>query len=348
MEEDFKILNAEINTNNIINKVVIWGYPLHKHTHSYIHYGWHKAFTYLGYKTYWFSKDNYSKELDYNNTLFITEGHDDENIPINATSIYFVHICIKPMKYYGKVKRLIDIRYLVDYLDDYNYKYVLKKEECLEISKCCYYKKLHNTNELADKWNENLEIEYEAIYMCWATDLLPCEIDFNWINIPRSNTIYWFASYDNKTDKNINTFVNECYKNNIGFRYNNPWVNPAEFDIVRKYTQESYMAPDIRSSGKEKNIKKGEYGVSHKTIGYIPCRLLKSISYGCLGITNSRHAYELLDKLPIYNEDEKKLFYDAREQLNNKELIRKQMELVRDKHTYINRINDLFAVLKLK
>ena len=35
-------------------KIVIWGYPLHSHTHSYIHAAFYKAFTHLEYETYWF------------------------------------------------------------------------------------------------------------------------------------------------------------------------------------------------------------------------------------------------------------------------------------------------------
>ena len=98
----------------MFSKVVIWGFPLHTHTHSYIHYGWHKAFTYLGYPTYWFDDTNYPTDFDYNNCLFITEGYADTNIPIVPTSIYYVHIAIHPEKYLNRVKRFIEIRYLVD------------------------------------------------------------------------------------------------------------------------------------------------------------------------------------------------------------------------------------------
>ena len=38
-------------------------------------------------------------------------------------------------------------------------------------------------------------------------------------------------------------------------------------------------------------------------------------------------------------------FYDAMKEIGNKELIKEQMRMVRDNHTYINRINDLFKVL---
>lgn len=101
------------------------------------------------------------------------------------------------------------------------------------------------------------------------------------------------------------------------------------------------MSPDFRSSGDPRKIALGETGTCHKQIGYIACRLLKSISYGHLGITNSRHAFELLDKKVIYNDNETMLFYDA---IND--LIKEQMKIVREKHTFLNRIQDLIAVLE--
>ena len=105
------------------------------------------------------------------------------------------------------------------------------------------------------------------------------------------------------------------------------------------------MSPDFRSSGDSRKVAIGETGTCHKSIGYIACRLLKSISYGHLGITNSRHAYELLDKKVVYNDNEQQLFYDARAQLQNYELIKQQMKIVREKHTFLNRIQDLLHIV---
>ena len=68
-------------------------------------------------------------------------------------------------------------------------------------------------------------------------------------------------------------------------------------------------------------------------------------------VVDSDYCYELLDKKVIYNEDEYKLFYDAFNKLNDKEslkdLIKEQMKIVRENHTYINRINDLLKILEL-
>jgi hypothetical protein len=335
--------------NNLsFNKVIVWGFPLHSHTHSYIHAGWVKAFKALGFETYWFHNNNYPdpNRFDYSNTLFISEGYADDNIPIRDSSIYFIHICTKPEKYIGKVKRLVEIRYLVNEIIDCNYVYQLDKSKCIKISDATYYEKLHDNGGLRKYFQNPEKMEYECIYTCWATDLLPEEIKFEDINYPRENKIYWFGSY-NDTCKELKLFMDEARANNIEVVYNNPWSNPKSFEEVKEYTKKSLLSPDIRSSGDPYKIAQGESGTCHKYTGYIPCRILKAISYGHLGVTNSKAVYEFLDKTVIYNTNEKDLFHDAMKEINNKELIRKQMEIVKNKHTFIHRAKDLLACLKL-
>jgi hypothetical protein len=329
----------------MFNKVIIWGFPLHTHTHSYIHYGWTKGFKHLGYDTYWFDDNNYPNNFDFNNCLFITEGYADDNIPIISTSIYFVHIARNPKKYLGKVKRFIEIRYLVDSIKDCNYNYVLDKSKCTKISNCTYYEKLYNNGGIARFHNNPQPMEYECIYTCWATDLLPDEIKEENIYIPKDKKIYWFGSANQHNTKEIYIFYKECQKNDIEFISNNPWSNPKSFEEVQQLTMKSYMAPDFRSTGDPNKIAIGETGTCHKQIGYIACRLLKSISYGHLGITNSKHTYELLENKVIYNDNEQQLFYDAIANLQNYDLIKEQMKIVREKHTFINRIQDLMSIL---
>lgn len=329
----------------MFSKVIIWGFPLHTHTHSYIHYGWMKGFKHLGYETYWFHDGDFPKDFDYSNTLFITEGYADTNIPIKDSSIYFVHIARNPEKYIGNVKRFIEIRYLVDAIKDCNYNYVLDKSKCNKISECSYYEKLMNNGGIARHHNNPIPMEYECIYTCWATDLLPDEIREENIYISKERKIYWFGSANHTNTREIRLFYDECIKNGISFVTNNPWTNPKSFEEVQHLTMKSYMSPDFRSSGDPHKIAIGETGTCHKQIGYIACRILKAISYGHIGITNSRHTYELLEKKVIYNENEGQLFYDAQKELNNYELIKEQMQIVREKHTYLNRIRDLLSLL---
>jgi hypothetical protein len=78
--------------------------------------------------------------------------------------------------------------------------------------------------------------------------------------------------------------------------------------------------------------------------GYIPCRVMKNISYGQLGMTNSKAVYEFFEGMVIYNEDSKQLFYDGVSKMNDHEFIKNQMMLVKENHTYINRALDLIKV----
>jgi hypothetical protein len=330
----------------MFNKVIIWGYPLNSHTHSYIHYGWVKAFKHLGYETYWFHDNEYPEDFDYNNTLFITEGYADHKIPINETSIYVVHVCINPEKYYGHVKRIIDMRYNDLFINDCNYDYKLDLDKCIKISSVSYYEKLKDTSGITRYKNDPLKINYEAFYTSWATDLLPDEIDFDWVNIPKENKIFYSASISNTNMNEINNFKTECLKNNIEFITNNPWNRSFDFETNRKLTQISYLAPDIRGSGMRDNGK--DNGCNHKLIGYIPCRVFKNISYGQLGGTNSKRVYDLFEGNIIYDDDESKLFYKMKEKMNDKNYIVNQMKYVSENHTFINRINDLLKVIALE
>jgi hypothetical protein len=329
------------------SKVIIWGFSNQSHTHYYTHYGWHKGFKHLGYDTYWFDDNNYPMDFDYSNCLFITEGYADKNIPLDRSSTYFVHVCINPGKYLGNVKRLIDMRYLVDEIKDCNYNYHLDRQNSLKISNTTYYEKLHDNSGVSSKHDNPDPMEYECIYICWATDLLPHEIDESRIYTPRENNIYWFGSAEPTNNQQVWLFADECIKDGISFISNNPWSNPKSFDNVMELTARSFLSPDIRTAGDPNKIALGETGTCHKKIGYIACRLLKAISYGQLGVTNSRHMYDLLEGKVIYNDDERQLFHDAKPHIGNHDLIKEQMKIVKENHTWLNRIEDLLKVLDM-
>ena len=80
-------------------------------------------------------------------------------------------------------------------------------------------------------------------------------------------------------------------------------------------------------------------------MGYLACRLVKSISYGQLGLTNSPINAKFVDKSVICKEDIRELFDEGLKYKDNKDLIRHQMEVVKFNHTYLNRINGMLKVL---
>lgn len=330
-----------------MTKVIIWGYPLHSHTHSYVHYGWYKTFKHLGYDTYWFDDKHFPNGFDFTNCLFITEGYADNNIPLHSSNIYCVHVGRNPYKYLKAGARFIDIRYNVTDINDCNYNYKLAEKELEEISPVTLYEKNASTLDLNVQFQKGNMLMYEAVYMCWATDLLPDEInlDDRYI-IPETPPVtYFLGSIGAGNVNEINKLIKGCDKYNIKCILNDPWKNPLDFDTAKFLVQKSVIAPDIRGSGDPS--KPHETGTQHKRIGYIPCRLFKNISYGKVGASNCKRLHDLFGDMILYEENEEELVKLCLDKAKDYDFIKKQMQWVQENHTYINRVNDLLKVISL-
>ncbi len=323
-------------------KVIIWGFPLYSHTHSYIHYAWYKAFKHLGYDTYWFHDKDFPIDFDYSNCLFLTEGYADANIPLNRTSTYFVHMCRTPSKYLNAECRLIDIRFNVYRTKDYTYDYVMDKSKYHQLDLCTFYEDSASDVALREKYRFGVN-GYEAVYTSWATDLLPHEFDFQNMHIPRERKIWYIGSVWSANMKEINDFKLACQHNNIEFINNNPWGNYATVEQHRELIQRSYIAPDIRGSGVTCD-EVTDKDCNHLDIGYIPCRTFKNISYGQVGATNSKAVSDLFEGRIIYSSNPYKLFFDTEAHKTDYALITEQMNYVKENHTFINRIRSLMEI----
>ena len=68
-----------------------------------------------------------------------------------------------------------------------------------------------------------------------------------------------------------------------------------------------------------------------------------------MGITNSERVNELFENKLVYNPDTYQLFYDAKKRLQTMNFLElfELMDLVKAKHTYINRIYTLLDFLNL-
>jgi len=305
-------------------KVIIWGYSSSKHTHYYTHEALRKAFDFCGYETHFFDNDNNPENFDYSNSIFFTEGFADHKIPLRKDCVYFVHVCVNPEKYLNaEVKKLIDVRYLMNYMDDDNYNFTLDRKSC----------------EVLDEGvllERNSAQPYEIIYMAWATNLLPQEINLEWAKQKRENT-YYFAGSISQSGRfanmpMISEFVSECRKNEIGFTFVDPWTNPVSEEEHRVLIRKSYLSPDFRNK-------------QHKEWGYIACRLMKSISFGQIGITNCKTNANFLDESIIYDENPSNLFYLGKEKMGDVKLIQHQMNLIKEKHTFVNRVKGIEKIL---
>ena len=80
---------------------------------------------------------------------------------------------------------------------------------------------------------------------------------------------------------------------------------------------------------------------------YIPCRIFKNISYGKMGITNNKAVHDLFHQKTLYSADLEDLARQTYEfeQNPDKARIKELMIEVRDKHTYVSRIEMILKYL---
>ena len=308
-------------------KCILWGYPLHSDTYSYVHEGFKKALERAGYEVYWFHDGEYpdSTDFDYEDSVFFTEGYADKNIPVLASCVYYVHVCVNPEKYVGSVKKLIDMRYHQDKMDKDNYEFDHDLSDFEEL----------DTGVCVDRVMSK-ERGYDISYLAWATDLLPEEFDEDWVNIERENIYYFIGSISGdgrfKNAHLIQEFGSLCAKIGVKTGWSNPWTNPLDGAVMRDLMQKSFLNPDLRND-------------THKRWGTKTCRVFKSMSYGHLGLTNSPKLAKFAGPEVLCAESIGDLFELGLQNKDNKDLIRRQMMYTKDHHTYVNRINGLLRLL---
>jgi len=326
--------------------IIIWGYPYGSHTQAYVWQGFYKAFKALDVPVYWLSNGwsyGTTQGIDVENSLFLCEKNDLHGMPLVSTSTYVVNnLGNRPdtdisSYFLGKVKRVLDLRnHSMYYWDDRTNIYQINRPEVLKLEPGCMIE--HSPDEI------------DKVYIAWATDLLPNEINLDDCRIAREKTVWYVGTigggrggiddclpvekpeHDNR--KCLIEFRNACRENGIDFKSNCPWLNPLSQEQTRELMKKSFLSPDSRHD-------------EMKKWGYVSCRVMKNISYGQLGLSNSAASEEFLEGEVVYKENGEDLFYEGLKHQKNYSKIIKQMMLVRDKHTFINRCQSLLKALSL-
>jgi hypothetical protein len=324
-----------------IKRVIFWGHKIHTTTHSYIHAAFVKAFIHLGYKTFWLDQTDELKLFSMENTLFITEGQQDDGIPIRDDCYYVLYNC--DASKYATVSKKMNIQV---YTDD-----VKNKSNCTPITgnDACYQ-------------------DPSCLYMPWATDLLPEEINtiINDMSSVVSDRHVSFvgkmtapraadasSALDNlgntediKNDTTEPTMAdpwlevrNWCKQHQIEFRqYGGNTDRTLPLGGTKHVIQQSLVAPAVQNNVQVEN-------------GYIPCRIFKNISYGKMGMTNSARVNELFGNRLLYDSNIATLMdmgveFEEKPEEERKKIIIPLMEYVRDHHTYLNRIELIINFLE--
>jgi hypothetical protein len=287
-------------------QVVVWGHKLYSHTHSYIHGAFVKAFQHLGYKTLWLDNQDDVSTINFENTLFLTEGQVDSGIPIRSDCYYVLHNC--DMVKYREVTNTLIVQV---YTDD-----VIDKHGGIPLGDGCF--------QTAD-----------CLYIPWATDLLPAEIDQNIRRELISTPVLNFVGMMIEPWDQVRHW---CDQHQIAFREIGGFSNRrVDFGENQRLIQESWLAPAVQNRWQVEK-------------GYIPCRIFKNISYGKMGMTNSARVQELFGGRLLYHSNIHELMrlgaeFENRSLEEKRKILVPLMEYVRDHHTYLNRVELLLRLI---
>lgn len=299
----------------MFKKAVVWGCRLHEHTNSYVYAGYYKAFKAMGFDAYWLHPDSDVSGMDFSDTLFFTEWQHAGNIPKRKDCRYILHNC-NPQDYDG-----LHFIHLQTYRDI-----------CRDGT--CEHNHIGRPVKINNEGSWYLDDPRErTLFQPWATDLLPEEINFDDADADRLNVVHYCGSVNGGEYSNldeVDSFRRALTENHIDFVHHIP--GRTSFESNRYLIRDSYLAPAL-------------HGTWQAKAGYIACRVFKNVSYGQLGCTNCWAAHELMEGHVLYNADTYKLFFDAQGRKNDKRMIKDAMQLVKDRHTYINRIKSILSVL---
>ena len=266
----------------------------------------------MGYDAVWIK--THEKFILEDNSLVLTEGQVDKNVPINKTCKYVLHNC-----QYDKYRPIA--------------------ENCLllQVFTNDVVERYKNSNNV-QKINDYTYVEggsSKCLDQPWATDLLPHEINFDWAYIPRQMEVNWIGTVGGGIFGNVDKlqpFIKRCTDHNIKFTQ---YMKKSKEESI-KLIQSSILAPAIVGTWQEEK-------------NYIPCRFWKNISYGQMPISNCMILQKEFGHLGIISLDMTEMFNAGMSWVTGNtgqiDKTKEAMKLVRDNHTYVNRINQILELL---
>jgi len=311
--------DASKSIRSQVKRVVVWGHKLHTDTFSYVNYGFVKAFASVGFDTKWLGNDDDVSGEDFAGTLFFTMNTADMKIPKRADCFYVLHNCSVAAYCAAGIP----------------------KKHILALQVFCIGAR--NAPTLPGQSSEYVRYSNGGLYQSWGTDLLPEEITKNIANI---DSILAKSTGSKKVV--IVAHLTEEWKNasdhikKIGhvleFRTAST-KKPTSSDDNIVMVQESATAPTIQTQWQIENH-------------YLPCRAFKNISYGRMTGTNSKTTAEVFGDRIVYSPTiegtiDELIKYEKKPIGDRRREIVELMEEVRDKHTYISKINNIFAAFDL-
>jgi hypothetical protein len=333
-------------------KIVVWGMIDRYQTHSHIHEGLFRAAKHMRPDSVWIDNSFDQTNFDWDNTIVITEHNParSERLRVHPGCFYVIHglnddeACRFRFK---DVKNRLSWNVFHDYSHVYGTQGNPVNDRVIGVP-------LTDVMWLGE--DTPLYPHEKHMDFRWATDLLPYEIDANKPTelLGRDSNVIWYVGsqwWVNQVE--LNHFMRAAKKDGKEFRlvgagaegvpeedrhklFGNHSRKVSSIDANVKRIRESFMAPAIS-------------GTHHLTEGYVPCRIFKNVSYGMPYATNNLRAHQVMGKGGVYNPDPYKLYWEAKDARKwwAADHQRHIMDHVRDKHTYVNRINGIIKAAKI-
>jgi hypothetical protein len=298
--------------------LVVWGHPEGSHTHSWIHYGFHRALDHLGLQTSWLPDSRRSaRELrDAERAVVITEGQADRRLKkaLRPDWIVFGHNC--DADWYRERCRFVPVH--VNMLDESGYRNPRWHPEVAAAAE-----------EQQEAPAEPQTDAETGISILWATDLLPHEIRWTPHRRDATDVVFVGTVWSYNADE-LERFAALVAERGLRWQVHKDVDAASHEELIRS----ARFAPALQ----------GAWQVDH---GYIPCRLFKNVSYSQLALSNNPSAEKVFDAGEIVCAGSLEDMLDgalaAEEDGRLDDMVRSAQETVREHHTYINRIRELFA-----
>ena len=290
-------------------KVVIWGYPPNTHTHSYVHLGFAKAFSYLDYDVVWCDDDPEYAE-DVGDAIVISEKNCSKHLPILDSSKYFIHNIKDGFHSHDMGD---NVHNLLVYHEGYNW-----SDDVKSLDDHSWYHE-----------------ETKTAAILWATDLLPGEIEQKGpvMYDDTKGVVNYMGTLTPTQKSEMGNIVSEHNKRfNVAGGYSGGgFVSDKEaVNLIKN----SYLNFDLRPD-------------QHVNNGYVPCRIFKCLSYGCWVGTNSEKILKFFEGRITACNDLKDLYNQTEEDYKNATMddILDNKQYIQDNHTYVNRAKTLLNLL---
>lgn len=313
--------------------IIIRWHPQGTHTHSWIHYRFFRAFQWL-----WFDV----QRLD--NTI--------ENIPDpNKDYIIITENLVDDLLHQNYSPRWIIFDHNI-WLAKYR-KYNMDKKNIIPFDVVRYNFAKFTHKNIADyifAWDtptmdtEDYYFRIKNPRILWWSELLPHEMQWQPYHYDNTKDIHFIGSWWHNNCIQLESLRLYCITHGLNYNHfgRHLFIRPPLFKkryssptMLEQKTREAYIAPAIQW------IQIDDW--------YIPCRLFINMSLSVLAVSNNPYVYNLFDDDEVIVDRNIWGMMDKAQQVIRDKKVddytKKAFKKVKEKHTYLHRIDELFSYL---